>query len=138
MFPVPGMGEVMASSSYYGNPDYYNPYSARGKPEALPSGLCSNLFKRPSARMGKRRMWGPSAPAPRNHIQGSLRPSHGSPRRGPVGLWPQTNPFAQHQLQYWHNCTSDSCVLATAHTGYALQFHSGPPPFQEGHGHICE
>ncbi|MGH0120510.1 UNVERIFIED_CONTAM: hypothetical protein FKN15_016356 [Acipenser sinensis] len=52
-------GEAMASSSYYGNPDYSDPYGATGRREAPPPDLCD---KEPSARTGKRRTWGLSAP----------------------------------------------------------------------------
>ncbi|MGH0133677.1 UNVERIFIED_CONTAM: hypothetical protein FKN15_056439 [Acipenser sinensis] len=54
-------------------------------------------------------------------------PQPQQPSRGPEGLQPQTHPFAQHQLQYWRNCTSDIWVLATVHT---VEFHSGPLPFR--------
>ncbi|MGH0131806.1 UNVERIFIED_CONTAM: hypothetical protein FKN15_059908 [Acipenser sinensis] len=53
-----------------------------------------------------------------------------SPSRGLEGLRPQTHLFTQHHLQYWRNCTSDSWVLASIHTSYTLQVHSGPPPFR--------
>ncbi|MGH0154994.1 UNVERIFIED_CONTAM: hypothetical protein FKN15_054095 [Acipenser sinensis] len=42
-------------------------------------------------------------------LRDSLRPNLSSPSRGPEGLRPQTHLFAQHQLQYWRNCTSDYC-----------------------------
>ncbi|MGH0139405.1 UNVERIFIED_CONTAM: hypothetical protein FKN15_069291 [Acipenser sinensis] len=69
--PCPGIGkgEAMASSSYYDNPDYSDPYSATGQPEAPPPDLCD---KKPSARTGKRRTWGPSAPASRETVPAEL------------------------------------------------------------------
>ncbi|MGH0133856.1 UNVERIFIED_CONTAM: hypothetical protein FKN15_020071 [Acipenser sinensis] len=63
-------------------------------------------------------------------LQEGFHLSLSSPRKCPEGLRPQTHPFTQHQLQYWHNCTSDSWMLAIVHSGYTLQFCKGPPPFR--------
>ncbi|MGH0132327.1 UNVERIFIED_CONTAM: hypothetical protein FKN15_061490 [Acipenser sinensis] len=73
---------------------------------------------------------GSSSYAALGSLQSRFYPSLSNPRRALEVLRPQTHPFSQHQLQYWHSCTSDSWVLATVHTGYALQFRAGPTPFR--------
>ncbi|MGH0133483.1 UNVERIFIED_CONTAM: hypothetical protein FKN15_055725 [Acipenser sinensis] len=60
-----GKGEVLASGSYHGNPDYPSPYSTTERPEAPPPGLCG---KKPAARTGERRAWGSNAPVPRETV----------------------------------------------------------------------
>ncbi|RXM99135.1 UPF0577 protein KIAA1324-like, partial [Acipenser ruthenus] len=96
----------------------------------LQASTASNTRPGPSARTGNT---GCGAPAHQRSGKQFLRkhPKQlDSANRAPEGLWPQTLPFSQHQLQYWCKCTSDSCVLTTIQTGYALQFRVGPPPFQ--------
>ncbi|MGH0120305.1 UNVERIFIED_CONTAM: hypothetical protein FKN15_057207 [Acipenser sinensis] len=96
-----GKGETMASCSYHGNPEYPGPYSTMGRPEAPPPGLRG---KELATRKGERRMWGPSAPVPRETVQAeppqaasktasapASAPASAAPSRSPESLQPQTH-----------------------------------------------
>ncbi|MGH0180832.1 UNVERIFIED_CONTAM: hypothetical protein FKN15_005114 [Acipenser sinensis] len=64
-------------------------------------------------------------PGARAHQGGTCEPQFSA------SLLPQAQGlFLGSHLKYWHQCTTDICVLTTVHTGYSLQFKHGHPPFR--------